>query len=332
MSSATDPAERVVDCGGAVCGTTEEDDDWLPPARNPDLETEIGECGICTERETLLRTGCGSYSFRSDSYGPHRFCGDCLKGWIGSKLNDSCVLIKCPHEGCKKTLTFASIERIAGPETFDRFLALAERDYTAKSDEILKDPLLSKWAEDHMKQCPNCRQLVERSEGCAHISCVCGADWCFNCEQFLEDCGDGCYDSDDSDWDDDDDEDYDPREELDEFGNQIEHWGKNAQGSAGSVESVSGPASVSYPAYPAYNDGWMWGELTDLALVAKEQRDRHTSSAISAKFRRQQRQGKKAGSGRQDRGMAGGGRKTSQRNWSVNTVPRVHRMRLAAGI
>ncbi|EFJ40286.1 hypothetical protein VOLCADRAFT_46019, partial [Volvox carteri f. nagariensis] len=31
------------------------------------------------------------------------------------------------------------------------------------------------------KPCPQCRQLVEMAQGCNHITCKCGAEWCYKC-------------------------------------------------------------------------------------------------------------------------------------------------------
>jgi hypothetical protein len=31
------------------------------------------------------------------------------------------------------------------------------------------------------KSCPNCNFVLERTEGCLHMTCRCGAQWCYNC-------------------------------------------------------------------------------------------------------------------------------------------------------
>ncbi|KAK4451514.1 hypothetical protein QBC34DRAFT_57111 [Podospora aff. communis PSN243] len=31
------------------------------------------------------------------------------------------------------------------------------------------------------KACPSCKRVVEKTEGCNHISCVCGIHWCYRC-------------------------------------------------------------------------------------------------------------------------------------------------------
>ena len=37
------------------------------------------------------------------------------------------------------------------------------------------------WLRNKTKQCPNCHESVEKSEGCNHVHCRCGANWCYLC-------------------------------------------------------------------------------------------------------------------------------------------------------
>uniref|UniRef100_D8PV29 RBR-type E3 ubiquitin transferase n=1 Tax=Schizophyllum commune (strain H4-8 / FGSC 9210) TaxID=578458 RepID=D8PV29_SCHCM len=52
------------------------------------------------------------------------------------------------------------------------------RDVQRKHDEKLNDALI---AEQNFKRCPSCQVLVEKTEGCNHISCRCGAHFCWRC-------------------------------------------------------------------------------------------------------------------------------------------------------
>jgi len=31
------------------------------------------------------------------------------------------------------------------------------------------------------KQCPHCKNMVERNTGCPHMACMCGNSFCYNC-------------------------------------------------------------------------------------------------------------------------------------------------------
>ncbi|KAE9374597.1 hypothetical protein N431DRAFT_438036 [Stipitochalara longipes BDJ] len=42
------------------------------------------------------------------------------------------------------------------------------------------------------KQCPGCSQVVERTEGCLHITCRCGSEWCYACLRDWDMCGSSC--------------------------------------------------------------------------------------------------------------------------------------------
>ncbi|KAG2439793.1 hypothetical protein HYH02_010428 [Chlamydomonas schloesseri] len=47
-------------------------------------------------------------------------------------------------------------------------------------------PLLALSAQQHWKQCPRCRFLVERVEGCNHMTCRCGSQFCYACGKGYE--------------------------------------------------------------------------------------------------------------------------------------------------
>ncbi|GFR41997.1 hypothetical protein Agub_g2811 [Astrephomene gubernaculifera] len=42
-------------------------------------------------------------------------------------------------------------------------------------------------AKQQWKQCPSCKQMVERSEGCNHMRCRCGCDFCYACGKAYRD-------------------------------------------------------------------------------------------------------------------------------------------------
>ena len=41
---------------------------------------------------------------------------------------------------------------------------------------------LSLWVQENANVCPNCRNAIERSEGCFHMNCtLCGTHFCYEC-------------------------------------------------------------------------------------------------------------------------------------------------------
>ena len=45
---------------------------------------------------------------------------------------------------------------------------------------------------NNFKQCPRCKRWVEKIDGCNHISCPCGARFCYNCGQLKNNFDHGC--------------------------------------------------------------------------------------------------------------------------------------------
>ena len=57
---------------------------------------------------------------------------------------------------------------------------------TCEERRVHRDPgeqerLFNVWANEHGKQCPECRRMIEKSEGCNHMTCLCGAHFCWKC-------------------------------------------------------------------------------------------------------------------------------------------------------
>ena len=47
-------------------------------------------------------------------------------------------------------------------------------------------------ARNGWKACPRCRNMVERSSGCMHMMCRCGAGFCYRCGRLTSHCGGTC--------------------------------------------------------------------------------------------------------------------------------------------
>ena len=62
----------------------------------------------------------------------------------------------------------------------------AHEGMTCQERRLHKDPaeqdrLFNEWANEHGKQCPECRRIIEKSEGCNHMTCPCGTHFCWQC-------------------------------------------------------------------------------------------------------------------------------------------------------
>ena len=163
-----------------------------------------GTCMICFgddfKKSDLVpvcgRRGCSTLS-----------CRDCLDGWYGALKPGAIVTqsnIECPF--CKKTPTTKILNahnkemvtlRIVDEVDYDNYVNAwcigcyairpaypkacgdggGGRDLTG----FRCDGCLNPGAEYPCKACPSCGVLTEKTSGCDHMTCTCGAHWCFEC-------------------------------------------------------------------------------------------------------------------------------------------------------
>mmetsp|Transcript_12605 Transcript_12605/g.29433 ORF Transcript_12605/g.29433 Transcript_12605/m.29433 type:complete len:158 (-) Transcript_12605:428-901(-) len=82
----------------------------------------------------------------------------------------------CTNEGCKRQFCF--VHNDAHP---DRTC----KDYTR----ILRtqEKPSEHWKQRNAKKCPGCKTPIEKNEGCNHMSCTCGTDFCWLCGKRTDD-------------------------------------------------------------------------------------------------------------------------------------------------
>lgn len=112
--------------------------------------------------------------FKDRIYCPHKDCSALLirkedgdKEAVGPEICPYCTKAFCPR--C----------RIAGWHqgfTCSDFQALPGHLKSAEDAAVLKLSSDKAW-----KKCPSCNMVVERSEGCNHVKCRCGTDFCYSC-------------------------------------------------------------------------------------------------------------------------------------------------------
>lgn len=147
-------------------------------------------------RKACDRRGCGI-----------RCCVDCLKGWYGQSRPGSVVLpshLLCAF--CKQAPTFKLLSkynrRLCTVKALDLkgwqdnwYYAWCEKCYRVKeymekvcaqglpdvSGFNCEECVAVKQCSVLAKECPECGVMTEKTSGCDHITCRCGAHWCFVC-------------------------------------------------------------------------------------------------------------------------------------------------------
>ncbi|CAE6996954.1 hypothetical protein P3342_000490 [Pyrenophora teres f. teres] len=137
----------------------------------PKLEKIPGfVCDICCDDDNNMQTfamKCG-----------HRFCLDCYRQYLGTKIQDEgeAARIRCPGEGCTRIVDSKSLDLLVTEELHDRYHTLLTRTYVDDKENL-------KWC-----PAPDCKYAVEcgvKSKELARIvptvHCECGHDFCFGC-------------------------------------------------------------------------------------------------------------------------------------------------------
>ena len=80
-------------------------------------------------------------------------------------------ILQCPS-------CFSSICSACDDEAHEGLTCQQRRDQKNPS---VQDRLFNGWADEHGKRCPECNSVIEKIDGCNHITCRCGAHLCWKC-------------------------------------------------------------------------------------------------------------------------------------------------------
>ena len=80
-------------------------------------------------------------------------------------------ILQCPS-------CFSNICSTCDEEAHEGITCQESRDRKNPSEQ---DRLFNEWAIEHGKRCPECNSVIEKSGGCNHITCRCGAHFCWKC-------------------------------------------------------------------------------------------------------------------------------------------------------
>lgn len=139
--------------------------------RPPRLEKIKGfACDICCEDDPDLKT----FAMKCD----HRFCIDCYKQYLYTKIKDEgeAARIRCPGEGCTRIVDSKSLDLLVSDDLRERYQELLTRTYVDDKENL-------RWC-----PAPNCVYAVEcgikdkdLSRIVPTVLCQCGHFFCFGC-------------------------------------------------------------------------------------------------------------------------------------------------------
>lgn len=155
----------------------------------------VDECQLCFEELPLvaLNSACGACT--------NQICDTCAKG-VYASVNPGTLVkpITCPF--CKRKPKYATLKRVRKeliqlriPSKLDagywyalcrqcKVVSVYCEKECARGVPNITDFACEKCQHDEVvceKQCPACGHGVEKVGGCDHVTCICGAHWCWIC-------------------------------------------------------------------------------------------------------------------------------------------------------
>jgi hypothetical protein len=170
---------------------------------------DIQECDLCCNQVQAFNLGnaCGRKGCTQ------RLCHECGTQWYGVLKPGAKILTRhlvCPfctrkpdarviRRWCPNILWFTTQGNL-DPEQHHAWCVECNRAKVvgARQCGAAEEAVMENWRCDDCinpptqvssgiyKHCPSCSVLVERTHGCNHITCTCGAHWCFECGKQCE--------------------------------------------------------------------------------------------------------------------------------------------------
>uniref|UniRef100_A0A6B2LEK7 RBR-type E3 ubiquitin transferase n=1 Tax=Arcella intermedia TaxID=1963864 RepID=A0A6B2LEK7_9EUKA len=136
-----------------------------------EAENKTIDCAICYDSVNIRDT----YTFDSCF---HRFCRDCLKGYIQVEINEGNIQrkgktfgLKCPGNTCSNILAPHDIKNVVDKATYDRY------------DSMLRDLAIENMSDVSWCPTPGCgNALIQDSHTIPLLVCyTCKHTWCAKC-------------------------------------------------------------------------------------------------------------------------------------------------------
>nr|XP_028944324.1 E3 ubiquitin-protein ligase dbl4-like isoform X2 [Malus domestica] len=146
----------------------------------------------------------------------HRYCFSCMRQHVEVKFFNGMVA-ECPHEGCKTEVNIDGCAKFLAPKLVEAISQRIRESAIPVTDKVYcpnprcsalmsksevpwhfnmncydykrshpyprpEDQLMNSLAtKKHWRQCVKCNHMVELAEGCYHITCRCGYEFCYTC-------------------------------------------------------------------------------------------------------------------------------------------------------
>lgn len=181
---------------------------------------DAATCGICFDpidvRISFRNFSNHSWSHRRCSH-LRSFCSDCMRGHVASRIGENSWNIRCPFVGqnddrCPYVMVEADLLMVLNRPEDKQLLNQYENLRMADHGEYLREILSSHsstrsksdsgsdstqldsevdsdsestgfehWAGSSCQACPRCLVVVRKEDGCDHMVCRCGTEFCFRC-------------------------------------------------------------------------------------------------------------------------------------------------------
>lgn len=137
-------------------------------------------------------------------------CPPCLVQYARSALSDRALLpLRCADEHCRAPVPLSALDGLLGREEvakLSRFQCeILRRDDETALPSVKQDEAELRNGDDDndealntlmgnmgWRRCPDCGTGIERTQGCPHMVCVCGGEFCYSCGERWLGGGVGC--------------------------------------------------------------------------------------------------------------------------------------------
>ncbi len=162
----------------AIDGKQEYMEEYAEEPGSVEQKQEIAkpECPICNEKKDLQKYCNSCPDFLS--------CEDCFQDFVdGSYESNGDEFPACPYPACNQSIREELWRSLITQEQYETWVGRREipageiRTALAKAT---KKTMAWKTRRNTTK-CYHCKARVERSGGCNHITCKCGAEFCMKC-------------------------------------------------------------------------------------------------------------------------------------------------------